>query len=78
MSGAMLALPLHLILTLVFVYGWGGGVAGAALAAVASRTAQLCYVAGKTAPPSTFPDMKGPFPQQNKPLLWRGGLHLPS
>ena len=27
-------------------YGWGGGVAGAALAAVASRTAQLCYVAG--------------------------------
>ena len=46
MSAALLALPLHILLTLLFVYGWGGGVAGAALAAVASRSAQLAYVAG--------------------------------
>ena len=43
-GAALVALPLHLVLTCMIVYGWGMGVSGAALACVLSRTAQLAIV----------------------------------
>ncbi len=44
-STAILAsTPLHIILNIILVYGWGGNLAGAAVAGVLTRTFRLGYV----------------------------------
>lgn len=40
----MISLAVHLLLTILMVFAWSLGIAGAALAAVLSRVVQLCAV----------------------------------